>query len=62
MRRLARLPCCGVTVYYLEVCVYSQMCSNREELFRLNIGDVWRCEMDQVGYNELREWVLRGPA
>jgi hypothetical protein len=51
-------------VYFLEVCVFSMMCSNREELFRLSgppkggpMVD-FRCELDELGFNEMRDAIL----
>jgi len=45
-------------IFYLEVCMYSTMCSNREELFQLQVGDTWRCELDEDGFTQLTDWVL----
>ena len=48
-------------IYYLESCMYSMMCSNSDELFRLRRGETWQCELDEAGYNRMRDWLLRGP-
>lgn len=47
-------------IFYLEACIYSMMCSNREELFQIDAGDIWRCHMDPHGYERLKGWVLAG--
>lgn len=49
-------------IFYLEVCIYSLMCSNRDELFSLKVGDAFHCKMDWEGWQKLRDWVLAGPA
>ena len=38
--------------------MYSTMCSNGHELFDLQVGDVFHCELSEAGYNQLRDWVL----
>ena len=45
-------------IFYLEVCVYDMMCSNRNEMWALNPGDPWACEMEYAGYKQLYQWVL----
>jgi len=47
-------------IYYLEVCLYSQVCSNREQLFTLGRGDPWECGLDPDGFAELKGWLLEG--
>ena len=47
-------------IYYLEVCLYSQVCSNREQLFTLGRGDPWECGVDPDGFAELKGWLLEG--
>jgi hypothetical protein len=41
-------------VYFGEVCVTSQVCRNKEELFALEVGDLFECDFDQAGFQELR--------
>jgi hypothetical protein len=48
-------------IYYLEACLFSQICSNRKQLFELDKGDDFQCDLDPDAYAELREWLLAGP-
>ena len=45
-------------IFYLEVCVYSLACRNRDQLWRLESGDRFECEMDWAGFQQLRDWLL----
>ena len=45
-------------VYYLEVCALNELCSNREELFRLKAGESFRCRSDAAGLARLRVALL----
>ena len=54
-----------VRVVYMEACVYSMMCRNRDEFWRLEAEQDFRCDMqwegepgEQVGYKQLRDWML----
>lgn len=47
-------------IYYLEICMYSAMCSNRDALFGLRVGQAWQCDMDYEGFKRLRDMVLDG--
>ena len=40
-------------VYYAEVCVLSHICSNREALFQLAVGQLFVCDFDEVAFREL---------
>ena len=46
-------------IYYLEVCVLSAVCANREEIFSAGVGGVFRCRFDEAGYAELQEKLMR---
>ena len=48
-------------IYYLEVCLFHQMCENGDELFRLRAGEKWQCELSQKGYNELTSMLQEEP-
>ena len=48
-------------VYFAEVCVISQLCRNRKELFMLEIGELFECDFDKAGLRELRS-MLSGQA
>jgi len=43
-------------IYYLEVCVLSEMCSNHEEIFKLGVGESFYCQFDPA------RWVATGQA
>jgi len=47
-------------IFFLEICMFSEFCSNGAELFQLNVGDFWHCELDEAGFSRLRDWVLQG--
>jgi len=49
-------------IYYLEVCLFSQVCSNRDELFAINALDDFRCVFDDAGFNRLMGLLREGPA
>ena len=42
-----------------QVCVYDAMCSNRNELWHLEAGEPWHCDMEYAGYKRLYQWVLQ---
>ena len=46
-------------IYYLEVCVLSAICSNRNELFQANRGSLFRCRFDKAGYAKLQQQLLQ---
>ena len=41
--------CCGDyaenDIYYLEVCVLSEICANSDEMWRAAMGDTFRCQV-----------------
>ena len=46
-------------VYFVEICVISHVCKNREELFALEVGELFECDLDEAAFREL-EVLLRG--
>jgi len=48
------------SIFFLEVCLFSAICSNRQDLFRLRSGDEWECDLDEGAYWDLIE-KLRTP-
>ena len=40
-------------IFYLEVCIFHQICKNGEELFELNAGDEFTCDYDEEAFFEL---------
>ncbi|KAL1524157.1 hypothetical protein AB1Y20_019066 [Prymnesium parvum] len=49
-------------IYYLEVCLYSQICSNRESLFTIDSLKEWRCDFDDEGFDRLVQLLRGGPS
>ena len=45
-------------VFYLESCIFSMMCSNREELWQLRAGQDFYCTPDYDGFAQMRDWLL----
>ena len=38
--------------------MYSTMCTNGAELFELQVGETFHCELSEAGYNQLRDWTI----
>lgn len=49
-------------IFYLEVCLYNQICSNGDELFRLDPGDAFVCAYSADRFLELEQILLQPPA
>lgn len=47
-------------VFYLEVCIFQQICSNGADLFRLDIGESFHCKFSHRGFLQLRDLLLSG--
>ena len=45
-------------IFYMEACVYSMMCKNRDQLWSVEAEEVFMCDMDWEGYKELRDALL----
>ena len=45
-------------IFHLEVCVYNQICENRMELFDLDVGEPFYCELSMSRFSELQEILL----
>jgi len=41
-------------IFYLEVCLFSKICSNNDELFRLKVGDPFHCRVSERGFRDLQ--------
>jgi len=48
-------------IFYLEVCLFSQVCSNAQQMFKLGVGDRFVCDFDRLGFEELKRQLLEGP-
>ena len=42
-------------IFYLETCLFSQICENGEEIFSLAAGQQWRCRFSQEKVYELQQ-------
>jgi len=47
-------------IYYLEVCLFAQVCENADEMFRVEQGNPFYCDFSATGLEELRGWLLGG--
>ena len=44
-----------------QVCVFSQICANGDELFSLKRGEPFECELSPSRFGELQRWLLATP-
>ena len=51
--------CCGDyaenDIYYLEVCVLSEICANSDEMWRAVMGDTFRCQVSIEKYRSMQD-------
>ena len=48
-------------IFFLESCLYSQLCSNGDELFVLGVGERWTCQFSERAFRELQQLLLTPP-
>jgi len=48
-------------IFYLEVCLFSMLCKNSDELFKLNVGERFICDFSEEGFSLLQQLLLEGP-
>ena len=48
-------------IFYLEVCLFSQVCKNNAAMFQLEVGENFFCDLDVDGFNNLKRILLEGP-
>ena len=48
-------------IYPLEVCLFSQVCKNDDELFSIEAGQPFVCEIDVPGFRYLQAMLMDGP-
>lgn len=48
-------------VFFLELCIFSQLCTNGADVFKLKVGEPFHCEFSKAGFERLRELLLQGP-
>ncbi|KAL1508267.1 hypothetical protein AB1Y20_004383 [Prymnesium parvum] len=60
-RRSDRTGWANDDIFFLEVCLFNQICSNGPELFRLSAGEEFQCRFDPSKVTELQS-ILARPA
>ena len=45
-------------VFFLEVCIFNQICRNHEDLFTMNVGDVFHCDFSEEHFHDLQKILL----
>jgi len=48
-------------IYYMEVCVFSQICENGDQLFEVEEGQDFHCQMSESGVQRLRSMLTTEP-
>jgi hypothetical protein len=48
-------------IFFLEVCLYTHICKNHEELFMLKVGDFFVCKFDEKAFDELEVLLSEEP-
>ena len=48
-------------IFYLEVCLFAQICENGAELFHLSAGEEWTCKFSESGFYTLADMLQEGP-
>ena len=45
-------------IFYLEACIFSQICDNGDDVFSLKVGDPFECRFSTTRFRELQELLL----
>lgn len=48
-------------IFFLESCLYSQVCTNGDEMFALGVGEHWTCQFSEGAFRELQHLLLAPP-
>jgi len=48
-------------VFFLEVCLFSFLCKNNEELFTLEVGAFYVCDFSADAFDELQSLIVQPP-
>ena len=49
-------------IFFLEICMFSMICANRESLFRVGRDQAWHCDVgDGSGFRELQRLLATNP-
>lgn len=51
----------ALAVFYLEACLYNQMCENGNEIFELEVGTPFRCELSPERFRNLSTMLSSPP-
>ena len=49
-------------IYYLEICLYSQVCTNGHDLFSVDPGRAFVCEFSESGFRRIQQMLVEGPS
>jgi len=49
-------------IFYLELCLFSQVCANSDRMFELDVGERFVCDLDLDGFERLKQMLLEGPS
>lgn len=45
-------------IFFLEVCIYNTICKNGADVFKLDVGEAFHCELHHEGFVKLKNWLL----
>ena len=45
-------------IFYLEVCIFNQICRNRDELFTVGVGEPFHCDFSEEQFRDLQKMLL----
>jgi len=48
-------------IFFLEVCLYSMICANADELFRIEQDEDWHCVVSPAGFRRLQRLLVGNP-
>jgi len=49
------------SIFYLETCLFNQICENNRDMWTLNVGEEFVCEFSQDKWMELKDMLMRRP-
>ena len=49
-------------IFYLEVCLFSQICENSDKLFEVDVGERFVCDFSPDGFEDLKSMLVEGPS
>ena len=45
-------------IYFLEVCILNSICDNGAQLFELQVGQIFHCELSESRLEQVKHWIL----